>query len=79
MLWQFIYGDYAQGPAMREMEEKGVEFHMWDDEMLALFEEKWLEVVEEKKAESEMFARMWDSLAAFREAFEPWRVRGYLN
>ena len=79
MLWQFVYGEAAQGPAMAEMEGHGVTMHMWSDEMLDLFREKWDEVVEEKKAESEMFARMWESLAAFRESYEPWRLRGYVN
>ena len=42
-------------------------------------EEKWAEVVDEKRAESEMFDRMWTSLSAFREEYEPWKQRGYLN
>jgi TRAP-type mannitol/chloroaromatic compound transport system substrate-binding protein len=79
MMWQFANGESLQGPAMQELEEKGVTFHMWPDEILAQMEEKWLEVVEEKKAESEMFARMWASLSEFRAAYEPWKDMGYLD
>ncbi len=79
MMWQFTYGEAAQGPAMAEMEGHGVTMHMWSDEILDLFRETWEEVVEEKKEESEMFARMWASLSAFRESYEPWRLRGYVN
>ncbi len=79
MMWQFANGESLQGPAMQELEEKGVTFHMWPDEIVAQMEEKWLEVVEEKKAESEMFSRMWASLSEFRAAYEPWKEMGYLD
>ncbi len=79
MMWQFANGESMQGAAMRELEEKGVTFHMWPDEILTEMEVAWAEVVEEKKAESEMFAKIWDSLAAFRDEYEPWKQMGYLN
>jgi len=79
MMWQFANGESLQGPAMRELEEKGVTFHMWPDEILTAMEDKWAEVVEEKKAQSEMFTKIWASLSEFREAYEPWKNMGYLN
>jgi TRAP-type mannitol/chloroaromatic compound transport system substrate-binding protein len=78
-LWQFANGEALQGPALQELEEKGVNFHMWPDEILAAMEEKWGEVVEEEKANSEMFARMWDSMSEFRTAYKPWKEMGYLR
>lgn len=78
-LWQFAHGEYLQGPAMQELEAKGVTFHMWPDEILNAMQEKWVEVVEEEKAKSEMFVRIWDSMSDFRESYKPWKDMGYLR
>lgn len=78
-LWQYANGEALQGPAMKELREKGVTFHVWSDEILGAMQEKWAEVVEEEKAKSEMFVRMWDSLSAFREDYTDWKNLGYLK
>lgn len=79
MMWQFANGESLQGPAMRELETKGVTFHEWSDEILGEMETAWQEVVEEKKAESEMFGKMWASLTTFRDDYRPWKEMGYLD
>lgn len=78
-LWQFAFGEAEQGPAMKELREKGVEFHMWSDDIMGAMEEKWAEVVEEEKADSEMFGRMWESLSVFRADYKDWKDMGYLK
>jgi TRAP-type mannitol/chloroaromatic compound transport system substrate-binding protein len=78
MMWQFANGESLQGPAMKELEEKGVTFHMWPPEILDAMREKWDEVIEEEKAASPMFTKIWDSLEAFRADYRPWKEMGYL-
>jgi TRAP-type mannitol/chloroaromatic compound transport system substrate-binding protein len=78
ILAQFAMGEAIQGPALAELKEKGVQIHMWPDEILDAMRDAWAEVVEEEKAKSEMFTRMWDSLEAFRAEYENWKVVGYL-
>ncbi|MEZ5847589.1 MAG: TRAP transporter substrate-binding protein [Geminicoccaceae bacterium] len=78
-LWQFANGEALQGPALKELEGHGVEFHMWSPEIMDAMRTAWLEVVEEEKANSEMFAKIWDSLSAFRADYERWGDMGYLK
>lgn len=75
----FAEGEAGQAEAMAFHQEKGVEIHRWSDEMLAEFEEAWLEVIEEEVAESEDAQKIWDSYSEFRDTYEIWREHGYLK
>ena len=39
----------------------------------------WDEVVKEKSAEDEDFARVWNSLSAYREKYKIWKNLGYVD
>ncbi len=75
----------AQGEAIqiepldKMVAENGVTVHRWSDENLAAFEAAWDEVVAEKTAESEEFARVWEHISAFREDYAQWKSLGYLD
>jgi TRAP-type mannitol/chloroaromatic compound transport system substrate-binding protein len=76
---EFAESEAAQFGAMAELQKKGVTLHTWPPEILKAFEEKWLEVVEEQKAKSPEFAKIWASYSAYREGYKVWRERGYLK
>lgn len=75
----FAEGEAKNFPAMVEnVEEHGVKIMSWTPEELKAFEAAWLEVVEELKAEDEMFAKTWADLSEFREGYKTWFNKIYL-
>jgi TRAP-type mannitol/chloroaromatic compound transport system substrate-binding protein len=78
MMWEFANGEALQGPALKELKEKGVQIHMWSPEILDAMRAQWDVVIEEEKAASPMFTKMWDSLSKFRGDYKTWKEVGYL-
>lgn len=75
----FAEGEALNFPAMvTNVEEHGVTIKQWDTDTLKAFEAAWLEVVEELKAEDEMFAKAWADLQEFREGYKTWFNNIYL-
>jgi TRAP-type mannitol/chloroaromatic compound transport system substrate-binding protein len=72
-------GETVQGPAMKEIESKGVKLMTWSPEFLAAFEKEWKKVAEEQTAKSPEFKKAWDSLSNFRKEYAIWKDRGYLK
>lgn len=73
-------GEAIQIDALRRLqEEHGVEFRKWAPEVLTALEEAWTEVTGELAADNENFARVWESLSAFRADYAVWREYGHLN
>lgn len=72
-------GEAIQGKALAELRAKGVTIHTWSPEMLAAFETSWNEVRDELVASDANFARVWESLAAFRAEYATWSELGYLK
>ncbi|GER06960.1 ABC transporter substrate-binding protein [Iodidimonas muriae] len=72
-------GEALQIDAMRELSEKGVEFHKFSPEILEALETAWGEVADELSASNADFATGWDSLRQFRAGHRVWRERGYLK
>ena len=72
-------GEGIQGPALKTLQEKGVELHTWSPEMLAIFEKGWNEVVTELVESDEDFAKIWASLTDFRKNYKVWKELGYLK
>jgi TRAP-type mannitol/chloroaromatic compound transport system substrate-binding protein len=79
MYQEFAESEAAQFAAMNELKAKGVNIHKWSPEILKALEEKWHEVVDEQKAKSPEFAKIWESYAAFRKDYAIWRENGYLK
>lgn len=79
ILWQIGYGEARQGPALAELEAKGVEIRTWPPEILEAMRAAWGEVVEELKADNETFARAWQSLESFRARYRRWAELGHLR
>lgn len=75
----FAEGEAKNVPAMvTNVEEHGVQIGKWTPEQLAAFVGAWLEVVDELKAEDEMFAKAWDDLSEFHEGDATWFNNIYL-
>ena len=76
-LYENLINSYAN--SIKKLDELGVQIHKWSPEMIALFEEKWLEVVEEESEKNEEFSRVWNSVKKFRTSYARWRDLGYLK
>lgn len=78
-LSSIAYGEASQSAVIKENTEKhDVKTMYWSDEMLALFNEKWIEVVEELAAEDEFASQVWNDLSQFREEYAIWNSLGFL-
>ena len=74
----FAHTEAIQGAVIREnVTTRGVTNHYWSDDMLAIFQAAWLEVVEESKADP-MFKKVWDDFDAFDKDYDYWASLGYL-
>ncbi|WP_424985739.1 TRAP transporter substrate-binding protein [Microbulbifer sp. S227A] len=75
----------AQGEAIQMdaletlVNEHGVILHRWSDDMLDIYRAAWDEVVAERSAQSEEFARVWAHVSAFRENFTQWKELGFVE
>lgn len=78
MTYSIAEGEALQFNAMKKAEENGVEIRYWNNEMLSLFENTWLEVVEEKKTADPFFDKVWKDLSTFREGYALWSANGFL-
>ncbi len=77
--WSFVRSEALQFEAMRKLQEKGVTLHRWPDSMLAQFEAKWQEVLEEESAKDPLFKRIYESFSTFRKQYAIWREHGYID
>ena len=75
----FIESDIIQADAMKFLVDKGVTIHFWSDDMIALFEEKWKEVLQENIEKDPLFKRVAESYLGFRENYKIWKDHGYLK
>ena len=72
-------GESIQLVPLEELQAGGTTVHQWSDEMLAVFEGAWNEVVAERSAADADFARVWDSITTFRTNYQTWAKLGYLD
>lgn len=72
-------GEARQLEPLAELKAKGVQVHMWNDEMMAAFRGAWDEVVAEQSAADPDFARAWASLSDFRKKYRDWAAIGYIE
>jgi TRAP-type mannitol/chloroaromatic compound transport system substrate-binding protein len=72
-------GEAIQGKALRTLIGKGVIIHKWTPEILNALKAAWLEVVEEDKAKSDNFKKVWKSYSDFRKEYKIWADLGYLK
>jgi len=79
MMDSFAHGEAIQGASMqRNRDEHGVKLRYWSDEMLALFERTWQEVVAEEAAKDVFFKEVWDDISAFRAQYDLWESYAFL-
>jgi TRAP-type mannitol/chloroaromatic compound transport system substrate-binding protein len=71
-------GESMQFEVMAKAQENGVEIRYWNDTMLQAFEDKWLEVVEEKTAADPFFNKVWADLSTFRKGYDLWEANAFL-
>lgn len=75
----FAHTESIQAAAMQENVSKhGVVNKYWSDEMLAVFEKTWGEVVTEQSEKDAFFKKVWDDLSAFRENYDVWESHAFL-
>jgi len=79
MVEEFVESDATQGPAMKRMQAKGANIHVWPNETLAKFEAAWKEVAAEESAKNPVFKKVYDNYTAFRAEYAIWKERGYLK
>jgi TRAP-type mannitol/chloroaromatic compound transport system substrate-binding protein len=60
------------------VEKNGVKQMYWSNNMLATFNNAWMEVVEENRSTDPGFKKVWDDLAAFREGYDIWEAHAFL-
>lgn len=78
-LANLAYCESIQAPVMKEnMEKHGVKNLRWSDDMLAVFEGAWQEVVAEESAKDPFFKQVWDDLSGFRDEYSAWSAYGFL-
>ncbi len=75
----FAEGEATNFEAMQDnVENRGVNIRQWSPEMLAAFEEAWVEVASEMAAEDAFFQEVWDDLQEFRTGYKVWNDNIYL-
>lgn len=72
-------GEALQADAMMRLEEKGVHIHTWSPEILAGLKTAWDKVADDLQQQDPTFAKVWQSLQAFRKKYKGWADRGYLK
>nr|VFK59765.1 MAG: TRAP-type mannitol/chloroaromatic compound transport system, substrate-binding protein [Candidatus Kentron sp. TC] len=73
------HGEAIQAEAMRRNRDKhGVLVRYWSDEMLALFERTWREVVAEEAEKDAFFKEVWADLSAFGLQYDLWESYAFL-
>ena len=72
-------GEAIQYSALQDLKKEGVTIHRWSPEILDALNKSWLEVVDEEKAKSPNFAKVWESLSTFRANYKTWKDIGYLD
>ncbi|WP_114764405.1 TRAP transporter substrate-binding protein [Vibrio rhodolitus] len=78
MTYSIAEGEAMQYSAMQKAKENGVEIRYWNEEMLSLFENTWMEVVEEKKNSDPFFDKVWSDLNEFRNGYALWEANAFL-
>ena len=72
-------GEGTQFQVLVDNENKHeVNIRRWDDKMLKLYEQNWLEVVEEESTKNAFFAEVWKDLSEFRKNYSVWERNAYL-
>jgi TRAP-type mannitol/chloroaromatic compound transport system substrate-binding protein len=72
-------GEAVQGPALQQLQEKGVMLHTLSPQILDALAAAWQEVSAEVAGQNAEFKKAWDSYSAFRENYAVWKQRGYLQ
>lgn len=71
-------GEASQFEPMRvNVEKHGVIMKTWSPEMLAIFKEKWEEVVQDQ-SKDKFFKKVWKDLSKFREGYAVWKAKAFL-
>lgn len=72
-------GEALQPAAIQKLTAEGVQLHSWSPEVLAELETAWGKVSAELVENDPTFAKVWQSLNAFRTKYKGWADRGYLK
>lgn len=69
----FAEGEGLQFDALIALGAEGARVHRWPEPVIARLKTAWKEITNEETAADPEFARVWQSLSAFREDFDIWR------
>nr|VFJ76774.1 MAG: TRAP-type mannitol/chloroaromatic compound transport system, substrate-binding protein [Candidatus Kentron sp. FW] len=79
MMDSFAHGEAIQAAALqRARDKRGVDIRYWSDEMLAIFQRTWREVVAEEAAKDAFFKEVWDDISTFRAQYDLWESYAFL-
>jgi TRAP-type mannitol/chloroaromatic compound transport system substrate-binding protein len=79
LLEMMAEGEAAQGQAIKEMQEEGVEVRRWPPTILVALDDAWNEVIAEESANNPDFKRVYESYKQFREEYQTWSYLSYLG
>jgi TRAP-type mannitol/chloroaromatic compound transport system substrate-binding protein len=79
LVQQFADGEAGQYEIMLQNEADGVTTMEWPQEMLDAFRTAWEKVLDAETGANADSAKVWESLAAFRENYKVWGERAYLK
>ncbi|MGH6922193.1 MAG: TRAP transporter substrate-binding protein [Propylenella sp.] len=79
LLEMMAEGEAAQGRAIRQMQEQGVEVRRWPPTILVALDDAWNQVIAEESANNSDFKRVYESYKQFREEYETWSYLSYLG
>ncbi|HEX7926001.1 MAG TPA: C4-dicarboxylate ABC transporter substrate-binding protein, partial [bacterium] len=65
-------GEVNQAPAVARIRAEGVQVQAWPTEFLRAFKRAFDEVVKEESAKDAGFAKVWSSLARYRQSYSEW-------
>ncbi len=79
IVFSIAKAEATQTEVMRRNETKrGVKNTLWPPEMLEIFKQKWIEVVEEESAADPFFKKVYDDYSQFRKNYAIWGGKAYL-
>ncbi|GAB2577093.1 TRAP transporter substrate-binding protein [Nitrincola alkalisediminis] len=67
-----------QGAVLKTFEERGVQLHQYDEEILKAFQEATDKVMARRSETDPMFAKVYSSMKAFQKEHSTWKHLGYL-
>jgi TRAP-type mannitol/chloroaromatic compound transport system substrate-binding protein len=77
--WTAASATIEQVEALARFRAMGVEMHVWPDEVLLALRNAWDEVIAEETARDPLLAEAWEGYLRFRDGYDDWQARAYID